>query len=220
MQLTVQVNSTLLNIDSIQFHQHLKITQTYCHLQSLQKEKRIAEILRTYNPIVKNIQRISGKRIIATLFKQPVSQPTSKPLFAFKHGYRFPDTACTTIWAIDPFDSNTIKKLFQEQLTFKQERIKVGDNNPYEGAILVCHIDQTPVDGAAESESLGFMDGYDLPPIDTWFYLTKHKDKNILFAWIPKYFMQLANDGLLVNCIECFTWFQDTYPEAYETLGL
>lgn len=78
----------------------------------------------------------------------------------------------------------------------------------FEGRILIAQIDDTVIDGASEASSDGLIDIYDCPPIDTWFYLTENAGGRILFAWIPKQFINNANDAIEVNCVDCLKWLE------------
>lgn len=163
-----------------------------------------AQIFRSYNPTVGN-----------------------KPLFAFKVE-RFdcdigPNlSSCTlTQWAVDPTEKQNerlIDKLFAQQISFKESQVSVDTIKTFRGDILVSQVDCTVIDGASEVQSLGLVDIYDMPPIDTWFYFTKSKESRLLFAWIPEPFTHYANEAILVNCVDCINWFQSWYPEIYERI--
>ncbi|WP_316834528.1 hypothetical protein [Pedobacter nutrimenti] len=183
-----------MDIDEDIFNANLELTKAYCRLQIEGEVKDNAKVFRSYNPIL-----------------------DGKPLFSFKTEYFNFDIEpnlnhCTlTTWAIDPLDTeNTVENLFVEQLAFKKESLS---NNEFKeqsaGKIIVSEIDYTFVDGASEIQSLGLIDLYDMPPIDTWFYLIKTEETRLVFAWIPDEFVHYANEAVLVNCVDCIQWFED-----------
>ena len=124
-----------------------------------------------------------------------------------------------TEWNLDIVGNNfLLEHLFKGQLEHKSECIKTLDtNSDYNGRILIAELDLTHVDGASEAQSRGVIDGIDYPPIDTWFYKTKNENGNVLFAWIPVKYVELVEEGIAVNVIECFYWGEDylkRYPNS------
>ena len=195
----------MLKLDKNIFGCNLRLTQEYCRLQlDSQQQQDNAKILRSYNPVVND----------QSLF-----------LFIVEH-FDFDIesnlNSCTlTKWAIDPTERENeylIDKLFKDQISFKESLALTDTNKAYEGDILISQIDCTVIDGASEVQSLGLIDVYDMPPIDTWFYLTRSKESRLLFAWIPKELRHYANEAVLVNCVDCINWFQNWYPKDYEQI--
>lgn len=76
------------------------------------------------------------------------------------------------------------------------------------GQILEFDIDVTELDGAASSVSEGFTDMADIPPIDTWFFLTKTK----LYCWIPSLFIEKMQNALDVSVMDAYRWLKDSNP--------
>lgn len=192
----------MLKIDKGIFIENLRLTQAYCNLQMNNGETDIAKMFRTYNP------NINGK-----------------PLFSFRGETFDMELApglrhCTlTDWQIDPLErGNLIDTLFQEQINFKRQSMLADIEPTYDGDILVSEIDYTVVDGASEVASLGLVDVYDLPPIDTWFYLARNFETRLLFAWIPGKVKHYANEAVLVNCIDCIKWFREHLPKEYQLM--
>ncbi len=190
----------MLNIDKNIFNHNLELTKEYCRLQIEGNEKDTAKVFRSYNPTLND-----------------------KPLFSFNvEHFNFeiePNVNhCTlTNWAIDPIESvNVINDLFIEQLDFKKQSLlnTIFGKEP-SGKIIISQIDCTVTDGASEVESLGLIDIYDIPPIDTWFYLTETKEGRLLFGWIPNEFVHYANEAILVNCVDCINWFEEWYYKEY-----
>jgi hypothetical protein len=185
----------VFDIDTKIFNKNLLLTKAYCQLQLGNENKSYASILRSFNP------KFNGA-----------------DLFSFKWtGFSFGKTneiSCFVAnWNIDIlWNDRFYEKLFEEQLVYKREKVQVDDfASDCPGKILIAEIDQTPVDGASEVQSEGFIDGLDLPPIDTWFYQSKNKNSRLLFAWIPEQFVSLVENGVAVNVIECFYWADEYF---------
>ena len=76
------------------------------------------------------------------------------------------------------------------------------------GRLLVATL-VTVLDGASEVESLSFLDIEDLPPWDTWIAyapMIGGKSHPQVISWVPPSFLQLAEAGIRVNCVECLRW--------------
>lgn len=72
---------------------------------------------------------------------------------------------------------------------------------------MMTSIDEVIVDGISEDESGGFIDNNDCTPIDTWFYLDNNGGRRVLFSWIPYQFTKLVNNGIEVNMLATFEWY-------------
>jgi hypothetical protein len=81
------------------------------------------------------------------------------------------------------------------------------------GKILKFEIDLTTHDGAPCAES-GFVDESDIPPIDTWFYITKR----FLFCWIPTRFLKQMQDAIDVEIFGSYTWLEQTDNELNQRI--
>lgn len=77
------------------------------------------------------------------------------------------------------------------------------------GKILVFEIDITTHDGAPIAESNGFVDESDIPPIDTWFFVTK----KYLYCWIPTLFIGKIQDAIDVEILGSYTWLEEAMPD-------
>jgi hypothetical protein len=120
-------------------------------------------------------------------------------------------------WNVSPLEEENqalYDELFEQQLQHKQEIIGKIDGGEFKGQILIVEIDLTVGDGSAEVESGGFIDFYDCPPIDTWFYKTTNETKRIFFAWIPEPFANLVTNGIEVNSLDCFYWHREARTES------
>jgi len=125
-------------------------------------------------------------------------------------------------WTIDPLQNDWfIDTLHQDVLAYKDQCVAdVPHQLAYGGDIIITKIDETVVDGASAAESYYLFDEFDMPPIDTWFYLTKGPKSRHLFAWIPREYRDYANEAIDVNCVDCIGWFSEWYPVEYKNLEL
>jgi hypothetical protein len=171
----------MYNIDKEEFTKNLLLTQVYCESKS--RGENTASALRSFNP-----------------------DYNGQPIFSYKFG-----TCWMTVWNIDPLSVNDkylYDELFEKQLVYKSENVKeLNQNIEYKGQILIAEIDMTVVDGASEAQSEGLIDDNDCPPIDTWFYKARTEKGRILFAWIPQQFIDLVDEAIAVNCVDCMKWY-------------
>lgn len=193
----------MLNIDIDIFKANLELTQAYCELQLSKHEKDHAKILRSFNSIGNGTSLFSFG---TSTLDYDDNQNETKWSFAE--------------WLIDPIASDTsIEYLFADQLDFKKKLISnVPAYYPLSGKIIISLFDETVVDGASEVASKGLFDVFDLPPIDTWFYITRAAEGRLLFAWIPNELYHYANEAILVNCMDMINWFEDLYSEDYHQI--
>jgi hypothetical protein len=97
------------------------------------------------------------------------------------------------------------------------------------GRILTFETNITTICGAPVAESAGFVDIYDIPPIDTWFYLKNNyvhksdwKDRECtlsLFCWIPKAYEPFMQSAINVEILESYRWLDENDPELYQKLS-
>lgn len=173
----------MFKIDKKVFDKNLLLTQTYCEMQLANTEKPVAEILRSFNP------EYDGKHMFSYEFERNKQ----------------------VVWSADPWSNNLYDQLFDDQMLHKENAVKSVDRGTqFKGRVLVAEVDTTITDGASETESEGFIDIYDCPPIDTWFYNTQNSTGRVFYAWIPEQFIALTQNAIDVNAIECFTWENDS----------
>ncbi|MGY4536795.1 hypothetical protein ACVW0P_001209 [Mucilaginibacter sp. UYNi724] len=169
----------MLEIDQEKFDRNLLLTQIYCEDQLASSESPVAEVLRSFNPEYK------GEKIFSYQYQ--------------KDKY--------VVWAVEPWSDDLYDKLFDDQLRHKESIVNpTAANALYKGRILIAEIDSSVTDGASEAESDGFIDIYDCPPIDTWFYKSSNDTGRVFYAWIPERFVELTQNAIDVNALECFTW--------------
>ncbi len=193
----------MLNIDKNIFATNLRLTQQYCDIQKSHTEKNSSSIFRSFNP------QIDGDNI----FKFKLSG------YGLEENVKF---SFLTDWSIDPTERENeylISDLFEKQLAHKRVNTEKNYTDKiFSGDILVAQVNNTVIDGASAVVSNGLIDDYDCPPIDTWFYQATSTQGKLLFAWIPHDFVELANDAVLVNCVDCINWFKNWYPKEHEQM--
>jgi len=98
------------------------------------------------------------------------------------------------------------------------------------GRLLAYFPDYTMCDGVAGAESMGFFDDFNIPPYDTWVWMAqdvrtaafgdrlREDTANFLVAWVPPAFIELANQGILVNPEECIAWLDTLDTPFTQTL--
>lgn len=76
------------------------------------------------------------------------------------------------------------------------------------GKIVAHEINATVTDGASEANSQGYVDVYDLPPVDTWIYLTAgiSGSNPVLYCWVPAPFVAAMQGAIDVSCIGNYEW--------------
>lgn len=89
-------------------------------------------------------------------------------------------------------------------LKLRKEGILYNENVSELGKIIRFEIDITTLDCASCVETYGFIDESDIPPIDTWFYITT----NYLFCWIPKMFIEKMQNAIEVEMLDSYGWLE------------
>ncbi|HST03660.1 MAG TPA: hypothetical protein VLQ48_02880 [Chloroflexia bacterium] len=87
-----------------------------------------------------------------------------------------------------------------------------------DGRLLVYFPYANLTDGTAADVSMGFLDGLDAPPWDTWVWFGydpgrvepsgDYSDAYYLVAWIPQMFVALVDAGIRVSLYDLF-WLSD-----------
>jgi hypothetical protein len=130
---------------------------------------------------------------------------TTNPIYLGRPFYTFYENSYLVSSSIDSFDYTAI---LSAGLSVR-ENIHLPDKNLEElGKILKFEIDICLYDGAPCSEN-GFVDESDIPPIDTWFYITK----KYLYCWIPTLFIGPMQDVIDVKALASYTWLEEADPE-------
>jgi hypothetical protein len=185
------------NIDLEHFSRNLLLTQRYCDEQLSRTDKNLASILRSINPMHKG---------------EPLFSFTLQEVSGFYCFY--------SNWERDPIpyphEEEFINELFYLQIKAKEDASPADKDKVYEGAIVVCSVNETVLDGASAVSSFGLFDDKDFPPIDTWFYYQYDK----LFAWIPEPFLRYAEEAIAVNCVDCIQWLAVEDPTLASILDV
>jgi len=168
------------------FFQNLRLTQIFCEQRIKEENKSPAKILRTLN-----------------------LNYEEKSAFKFEWNKKYELELVSWNFEILDNDFRIVKELFEQQQNQKEQEIITDEGKNYKGRIFVSEFHSTVIDGASEIESKGLIDIYDLPPIDTWFYMVKINDIIHLFAWIPEKFEKEINDAIKVNLLDILSWFKN-----------
>ena len=183
-------------IDGVSFNKNPATTQNYCASQQVNSKKSNAEILRSINP------EFGGQAI-----------------YRFERNTANADSYISAMWNPDPLNEEfLVTKLFELQMAFKWNILYRPSNECFGGKILAVEFEETVLDGASEAQPNGFIDVYDLPPIDTWFYLQNVSEKRILYPWVPDNFTELVQNGIEVNCLDLLYRVDDLYDDLSKLL--
>lgn len=198
----------MLNIEAQVFRKNLLVTQQYCLMQmkDVVVDDRLIDtvsVLRSFNP------EINEKEIFE--FGIEEYREYSKRKIQLVKSVR---------WTQQPNETGSnsiIDGLFRDQLAYKEKCLEekqflirdIGD-------IVIVAIDHSLLDGASATASCYLFDDFDLPPIDTWFYLLDTNETRLLFAWIPDEYLKYVEDAIAVNCVDCIGWFKKLYEPEYK----
>jgi hypothetical protein len=78
------------------------------------------------------------------------------------------------------------------------------DTQSTAGKLLLYWPDENLADGAAECASLGFFNGDNVPPWDTWVAFSER----VLLSWVPTEMIAVAQKGIDVNPEGCIAWLE------------
>ncbi|MCS3799255.1 hypothetical protein [Niastella sp. OAS944] len=199
----------MLNIDADTFRKNLLLTQLYCDIQerNIVVNEALTDVASVFRTI---IPQIDGVEVIEFGIEEfQTGNDTDKEMVK------------SARWTIDPVvEGEYINTFFRDQMAYKEKCLKgLAPDAKYKGRIVVTQIDATDVDGVCEFESYYLFDLYDLPPIDTWFYLTEIAETRLLFAWIPDAYCGWVDNVILVNRVGGVGWFEKMYPTYHKWLN-
>ena len=174
-------------------------------------------VINTYNwtkNLVKDHDFTCKKNDRVLRFTNPVID--DKPLFNFS------DENNETELSLELYEfyqyEQLLEKLNTVRTSFKNEKIE----NPYDhGKILMFTIGVTTHDGAPVANSYGFVDTYDIPPIDTWLMLIRKFNsyqEDILFCWIPNEALGVMQDAIDVEILGSYYWLDEENPDILQQL--
>ena len=132
---------------------------------------------------------------------------TTNPEYEGKLLYRYENTRAG--FAATPDVGFNYKEVLEKALRKRQNDRLTKHGSDQLGQVLEFDIDLTTHDGAPCAESEGFVDESDIPPIDTWFYLTK----KYLYCWIPNMFIDKMQGAIDVEILDSYRWIKDSNPD-------
>ena len=180
-----------LAIDKEVYLSNLQLTQLFYN-QQLVRNKGLskAKVLRSINPKMRGLQ----------LFTFENQERVDKSAESFE----------TTVWNPKLEDSfpEIIGEIYELQLKLKNRLVVSNEVLDLPGKILKTDLNSL-LDGASEYESEGIIDVYDLPPIDTWFYLASYHQSMILFSWIPSEYVEEVQAAIEVNALDLLGWYEE-----------
>jgi len=102
-----------------------------------------------------------------------------------------------------------------------------------QGRLLACSPDGSVWDAASQAASEGFFDEGDLPPWDTWMLYQPQKVESdnpgkedshyTLFSWVPPHLIELVEEGIRANPVDCIQWassLRTEFTRHLRSLGL
>jgi hypothetical protein len=142
---------------------------------------------------IKDINKVDFSKVLRTV----------NPLYngALFYTYSNFDGYNNVIHAERPFNYDL---LIKDILKLRIDLFSVWNDNKERGKVLRFDIDISTYDGAPCAASQGFVDAGDIPPIDTWFYVTKSH----LYCWIPKMFLPVMEDVIAVEILDSYRWLE------------
>jgi hypothetical protein len=84
------------------------------------------------------------------------------------------------------------------------------------GRLLVYYPDANDSSGFSGEQSGGFFDVEDAPPWDTWLWFVQERESPrnqsldaYLVSWVPPPMIELAEQGIQMNAMDCIGWAED-----------
>ncbi len=133
---------------------------------------------------------------------------STNPIYEGKPFYHFGNASPYAATPDIPFNYEAI---LNHVLDLRLESDLLISNAHLSGQVLQFEIDLTTHDGAPCAESEGFVDESDIPPIDTWFYLTHH----YLYCWIPNLFIEKMQGAMDVEMLDSYQWIKDAHWDLH-----
>nr|WP_294945591.1 hypothetical protein [uncultured Mucilaginibacter sp.] len=145
-----------------------------------------------------------------TVFRQTHPVVNGEPLYEEgEDGY--------VIWTLANYKSmsNYMEGLKQVLTRREDMPYELYDNLAELGRILKIELGCSNTDGVMVIESQLFFDEFDIPPIDTWFYLENDVDNRerlgVLYCWIPEHFVSIVEHSLYFDFYKACEWFDFAY---------
>ncbi|WP_212005010.1 hypothetical protein [Chitinophaga sp. HK235] len=133
------------------------------------------------------------------VFRQTIPQINGIPAFYFNDKF--------VGWNIEPNKVN-IGGLLADAMAARQVKELPSLQEALDrGKVVAIETNNSLLDGGSEWESMGYVDSWDLPPIDTWFYLSGNGYNNyILYCWVPAAFETIMQRAEEAEIIDNYDW--------------
>ncbi|RBL90024.1 hypothetical protein [Chitinophaga flava] len=144
------------------------------------------------------------------VFRQTIPQVNGVPAFYFgEHGVR---------WNVEP-DKVNIGGLLVDAMAARQVKALPSLQEVLSmGKVLAMETEISLRDGGPAAASNDYADLDDLPPIDTWFYLSGNGYNNyILYCWVPTAFEPLMQEAQSIEILDNYDWpdLKQLLPQEY-----
>ncbi len=141
----------------------------------------------------------------------------TNPIINGKKLFEFNDLSNETELTTELYEYHQYEKILNIIIPNRrtQELKEIKDPMAY-GSIICFVIGVTTHDGAPVAETHGFLDNYDIPPIDTWIALKQKKkssSENLLLCWIPNKAKQIMQNGIDVEILGSYYWLYELEPK-------
>lgn len=161
--------------------------------------KRLQEVVGWTGQLMDN--RVSGEWDNRTVFRKTNPVIDGVPVFQLNEE--------GVAWNVDICEADVVLRVLFNALeprsgvspaTWEEMKMK--------GQIVAHEINTTVTDGASEAQSQGYVDVYDLPPVDTWIYLTAgaRGTNPVLYCWVPTPFIAAMQGAMDVSCTDNYEW--------------
>lgn len=144
------------------------------------------------------------------------------PKIGEKNLFTFNDLNYETELNIELYETDQYQEILELVIQHRQEVGIKEDPQPLRHGKILCFIMGVSThDGAPVAESHGFVDTYDIPPIDTWMMIKRNflsPRQDILFCWIPNQAVPIMQDAIDVEILGSYDWLEDVKPELFEAL--
>jgi len=111
-------------------------------------------------------------------------------------------------FSVDRFQVSRLTAVRSQLIRGEGASVRAIDPHRVGGRLLVHYCECANHHGMSKEASSGFFDEWELPPWDTWIDVvqTDDSDLELLVAWIPPAFEQLAQRGIDADFMEILMW--------------
>ena len=190
------------------------IPQSLTEEEIIELTDRLISTIKWVDNLIKNhdFERLANHRVLRQ----------SNPIINLEPLYAFDDVTNDASISYNLYLPESYLYVLEEAEKLRKVDGKLNLLNLKDKGRIICF--QTGVtthDGAPMCEGGGFVDDFDIPPIDTWFFL-KHEfevyDTTTLFCWIPKAAEKAMQDAMDVEILDSYAWLDEAYPTVYEEI--